>query len=85
MGRGPFSQRFRKLSAGLAEVIEGYSLVGFTPLAIQVREEQRALLSWGRGVCALWKLSAGLAEVIEGYSLVGFTPLAIQVREVQEQ
>lgn len=37
MGRSPFSQRFRKLSQGLADVVEGYGLVGFTPLAIQVR------------------------------------------------
>lgn len=42
MGRGPFSQRFRRLSAGLADVIEGYSLVGFTPLAIQVKEGGRS-------------------------------------------
>jgi hypothetical protein len=37
MGQGPFSARFRKLSQGLCEVVEGYGLVGFTPLAIQVR------------------------------------------------
>ena len=36
MGRGPFSQRYRKLSQGLADVVEGYGLVGFTPLAVQV-------------------------------------------------
>lgn len=38
MGRSPFSQRYRKLSQGLADVVEGYGLVGFTPLAIQVRD-----------------------------------------------
>jgi hypothetical protein len=36
LGRGPFSTRYRKLSAGLCELVEGYGLVGFTPLAIQV-------------------------------------------------
>lgn len=35
-GGGGFSQRFKKLSQGLADVVEGYGLVGFTPLAIQV-------------------------------------------------
>jgi hypothetical protein len=39
MGAGPFSARYRKLSKGLCEVVEGYGLVGFTPLAIQVRRE----------------------------------------------
>jgi hypothetical protein len=36
LGRGPFSARYRKLSQGLCELVEGYGLVGFTPLAIQV-------------------------------------------------
>jgi hypothetical protein len=36
MGSSPFSKRFRKLSQGLADVVEGYGLVGFTPLAVQV-------------------------------------------------
>lgn len=37
MGCRPFSARYRKLSAGLCELVEDYGLVAFTPLAIQVR------------------------------------------------
>ena len=38
MGQSPFGQRHRKLSAGLAETVEDFGLVHFTPLAIEVRE-----------------------------------------------
>ncbi|KAF8068151.1 Gpn2 [Scenedesmus sp. PABB004] len=44
MGGGPFSQRFRKLSAGLCDVVEGYGLVAFTPLAIQDARSVRRLV-----------------------------------------
>jgi hypothetical protein len=37
MGAGPFSARFRKLSAGLADVVQEFGLLAFAPLAIQVR------------------------------------------------
>lgn len=36
MAPGPFSERYRKLSAGLADVVQEYGLLAFTPLAIQV-------------------------------------------------
>ena len=38
MGQSPFGQRHRKLSAGLAETVEDFGLVEFTPLAIEARE-----------------------------------------------
>lgn len=37
MGGGPFSKRYRKLSAGLCDVVQDFGLVAFTPLAVQVR------------------------------------------------
>eukprot|EP00878_Enallax_costatus_P013672 GHUV01014296.1.p1 GENE.GHUV01014296.1~~GHUV01014296.1.p1 ORF type:complete len:362 (+),score=111.59 GHUV01014296.1:348-1433(+) len=45
MGHGPFSQRYRKLSAGLCEVVQDYGLVAFTPLAIQNQQAVKRLLN----------------------------------------
>ncbi|KAG2483316.1 hypothetical protein HYH03_017817 [Edaphochlamys debaryana] len=44
MGGKPFSNRFRKLSLGLCEVVEEYGLVSFMPLAIQEKETLRKLV-----------------------------------------
>ncbi|WIA11098.1 hypothetical protein OEZ85_011243 [Tetradesmus obliquus] len=45
MGGGPFSARYRKLSKGLCELVEGYGLVGFTPLAVQDQASMKQLLA----------------------------------------
>ncbi|KAF6261442.1 cytoplasmic protein [Scenedesmus sp. NREL 46B-D3] len=42
---GPFSARHRKLSKALCGLVEGYGLVGFTPLAIQDRASVARLLA----------------------------------------
>eukprot|EP00882_Tetradesmus_deserticola_P004442 GHRQ01004687.1.p1 GENE.GHRQ01004687.1~~GHRQ01004687.1.p1 ORF type:complete len:353 (+),score=147.48 GHRQ01004687.1:145-1203(+) len=45
MGGGPFSARYRKLSEALAGLVEGYGLLGFTPLAVQDRKSMARLLA----------------------------------------
>ncbi|KAG2435326.1 hypothetical protein HXX76_007401 [Chlamydomonas incerta] len=44
MGGKPFSNKFKKLSLGLCEVVEEYGLVTFVPLAIQERESLAKLV-----------------------------------------
>ncbi|GLC33726.1 hypothetical protein PLESTB_000109000 [Pleodorina starrii] len=44
MGDKPFSQKFRKLSQGLCEVIEEYGLVSFIPFAVQDKASLQHLM-----------------------------------------
>ncbi|GIL83486.1 hypothetical protein Vretimale_11163 [Volvox reticuliferus] len=44
MGGKPFSQKFRKLSQGLCEVVEEYGLVSFMPLTVQDKSSMGQLM-----------------------------------------
>ncbi|GLI59768.1 hypothetical protein VaNZ11_001730 [Volvox africanus] len=44
MGGKPFSQKFRKLSQGLCDVVEEYGLVSFMPLTVQDKNSMRQLM-----------------------------------------
>ena len=45
MGEDAFGRRYRKLSAGLGEVIEDYGLVNYTPLAIEDKDSVQRVLA----------------------------------------
>ncbi|KAL3137991.1 hypothetical protein ABBQ38_005230 [Trebouxia sp. C0009 RCD-2024] len=45
MGNDPFSQRYRKLSQGLCQVVEDFGLLHFTPLAIEEKGSVQHVLS----------------------------------------
>ncbi|KAK9844007.1 hypothetical protein WJX81_001766 [Elliptochloris bilobata] len=45
MGQSTFGRRHRKLSAGLAETVEDFGLVRFTPLAIEDKESVQRVLA----------------------------------------
>lgn len=46
MGSDRFSQRYRKLSKGLCEVVQDYGLLSFIPLAIQDKSSVQHLLGY---------------------------------------
>jgi len=45
MGDDAFGRRYRKLSAGLGELIEDYGLVNYTPLAIEDKDSVAHVLA----------------------------------------
>jgi hypothetical protein len=45
MAEEPFGRRYRQLTAALAEVIEDYGLVSYTPLAIEDKHSMQGLVA----------------------------------------
>ncbi len=80
MAPGPFSERYRKLSAGLADVVQEYGLLAFTPLAIQVGRAAGLLGCWAAGLLGCW--AAGLVAEACFRTVVGCGELSSTWRGV---